>query len=103
MNETDLREEVATTLNSQLACAIAMNAARSLSKLHAQSGVVGIDTILDEPQVQMENLAALRAITGAQKVKMEKKPTYTKYSVVMGGVTFYFLSPKKWALEQIKQ
>lgn len=95
--------ELLIMTNPDMARVIAMNAAKSLSKLHEHCGVVGIDTVLEEPQVQMVNLNALRAITGDRKLKMDKQPTYTKYSIVIDGVTFYFLSAKKWALEQIKQ
>lgn len=89
--------------NPDMARVIAMNAAKSLSKLHAQCGVVGIDTILDEPQVQMKDLNSLREITGKLPLHMDKQPTYTKYTIKISDVTFYFLSPKKWALERIKQ
>jgi hypothetical protein len=74
---------------------IAANAAKTLVQLHYGVGVVGIDHAADIPQVQMENLATLRYITGGVKLRMEKKGSYTRYSAIVDGVDFYFLSLKK--------
>jgi len=80
--------------NPEMVRRIAITTANSLVSLWIAAGVVGIDHVLDTPQVQMVNLKALHEITGGVKVQMERKERYTRYSVTMQGVEFFFLSPK---------
>lgn len=86
--------EITVISQPDMARRIAIATAKSLVGLWAGAGVVGIDHMMDEPQVQMKDLRALHDITGSVKVKMERNERYTRYSVNMQGVTFYFLSPK---------
>lgn len=73
---------------------LAIASAKTLVGLWAGAGVRGIDHAQDIPQVQMINLKALHDITGGVKLHMERAERYTRYSVTLGGVEFYFLSPK---------
>ena len=81
-------------VNPTMVRQIAIHTAKRLVDLWTTAGVVGIDHVLDTPQVQMVNLKALHEITGGVKVQMERKERYTRYSVTMQGVEFFFLSPK---------
>jgi len=81
--------------NSVMARKIAAQAAKTLVQLYQYCGVVSIDHVFERPQVQMTNLQWLRFITGRDKVEMERAEAYTRYSVVIDGVEFYFISPKK--------
>lgn len=81
--------------NPAMVCKMAGNAAKLLVDLHYSVGVVGFDHNADIPTVQMADLNSLRYITGGVKLKMEREEMYTRYSVMVDGVEYFFLSPKK--------
>lgn len=78
--------------NPVLAQLLAINVGKQFLDLSRNAGVVGLDLLMDQPQVQMRNLKALREITGGVKLKLERQTRYARYHVVLNGVEFFFMN-----------